>query len=110
MGDLIIIIPGGVLRGFDQLRPLFEKFVTEIAPPGEYEFEMLQQAIATATTTNSFHFLFACTCLFQAELVHIRQQFCLNLPRNRFKLFWIDVCLANSFIRVRLETRIEIVS
>ena len=43
--DSVIITPDGVLRGLDQLRPLFEHFVTEIAPPGEYEIELTQQVI-----------------------------------------------------------------
>ncbi|MFQ5550125.1 MAG: nuclear transport factor 2 family protein [Gemmatimonadales bacterium] len=37
--------PEGVLRGLAKIRPVFEKFFSEITPPGETEFEMLQMSV-----------------------------------------------------------------
>ena len=47
--ESVIMTPDGPLHGLDEIRPLFEKFTTEIAPPGTYEFEMLQQVIEGET-------------------------------------------------------------
>lgn len=43
--DSVIITPDGPLRGLSEIRPFFEQLTTEIAPPGGYKFEMVQQAV-----------------------------------------------------------------
>ena len=45
----LLITPDGPLRGLDEIRLLFEKLTTEIAPPGASEFEMLRQVIEGET-------------------------------------------------------------
>jgi ketosteroid isomerase-like protein len=42
--DSVLITPDGTLKGLGEIRPLFEKFLGEILPPGS-AFEMLQQII-----------------------------------------------------------------
>lgn len=42
--DAILITPDGTLRGHDEIRPLFEKFVSDILPVGS-DFEISQQII-----------------------------------------------------------------
>ena len=42
--DSVVITPDGSLKGPGEIRPLFEKFLREVIPPGS-AFEMLQQVI-----------------------------------------------------------------
>ncbi len=42
--DSVLISPDGSMKGLDEIRQLFEKFLAEIVPPGS-AFEMLQQVI-----------------------------------------------------------------
>ncbi len=41
----VLSTPDGLLRGPAQIRPLFEKFIADLLPPGS-NFEMLRQEIA----------------------------------------------------------------
>ena len=42
--DAVIFTPDGALHGHDEIRPFFERSVTEVLPPGT-DFEMLKQTI-----------------------------------------------------------------
>jgi ketosteroid isomerase-like protein len=43
--DSVLLTPEGVFRGPRAMRPVFERLVTELLPPGESRFEMEQMAI-----------------------------------------------------------------
>ena len=42
--DAVVFTPDGVLHGHDEIRPFFERSVTEVLPPGT-DFRMLQNVI-----------------------------------------------------------------